>query len=85
MHLIESFKKCTTPWGYQLAHGESVLAYQQDVNTPDTCKIERRICFDGKFSGSFGQQSCTTNTEYSYFQEQFVSYTTSPKLVSVQP
>jgi hypothetical protein len=44
------------------------------LNTPDTCKIQRRFCLDGKFSGTFNQQSCNVNTKYSYFQEQFVSY-----------
>jgi hypothetical protein len=74
IQLLPDYKKCSTPWGYEVNHGESVLAYEQDLNTPDTCKIQRRFCFDGKFSGTFSQQSCSVNTKYSYFQEQFVSY-----------
>ncbi|MDR0859980.1 MAG: hypothetical protein LBO09_03165 [Candidatus Peribacteria bacterium] len=85
IHIIDDYKKCDTPRGYQLVHGESVLAYKQDLNTPDTCKIQRRVCFDGKLSGSFGQQSCATNTKYSYFQEQFVSYNTPQKPALIQP
>jgi hypothetical protein len=61
------------------------LAYEQNIHTPDTCNIERRFCFDGKFSGTFSQQSCSVNPQYSYFQEQFVSYTTTPKSEFIQP
>ncbi|MDR2540221.1 MAG: hypothetical protein LBD11_00100 [Candidatus Peribacteria bacterium] len=85
IHIIDDYKRCDTPWSYQLLHGESVLAYKQDLNTPDTCKIQRRVCFDGKLSGSFGQQACAVNTKYSYFQEQFVSYNTPQKPALIQP
>jgi len=74
IQIIPTYANCATPWGYEISHGQSLLAYQQDRNTPDTCKIERRFCWDGDLSGTFGQQSCSVNTEYSYFQEQFVSY-----------
>ena len=74
-----------TPRGYEISHGASVLAYQQDLNTPDTCKIERRFCQDGKFSGTFTQASCSVNTQYSYYQEQFVAYNTNQKSDFIQP
>ena len=50
IHIIPDYKSCMTPWGYSLQHGASILAYQQDFNTPDTCKIERRFCRDGELS-----------------------------------
>jgi hypothetical protein len=55
------------------------------LNTPDTCNIERRFCQDGKISGTFTQQSCTVNTQYSYHQEQFVAYNTNEKSEFIQP
>lgn len=85
VHIIPDYKSCATPWGYSLQHGGSILAYQQDFATPDTCNIERRFCWDGKLSGTFGQQSCSVNTAYSYFQEQFVSYNTKEKSDFIQP
>ena len=85
IHLIPAYQRCDTPRGYQIVHGQSVLAYEQDLNTPNTCNIERRFCFDGKLSGTFRLQSCVENTKYSYYQEQFVSYTTPPKSDLIQP
>jgi hypothetical protein len=85
IQILPDYQSCATPWGYEIGHGESVLAYKQDLNTLDTCTIERRFCFDGKLSGTFDQQSCKVNTQYSYFQEQFVSYTTDPKSELIQP
>lgn len=82
IQIISSYNNCPTPWGYELMHGQSILAYQQDTNTPDTCNIERRFCRDGDLSGTFDQQSCSVNSEYSYFQEQFVSYN-EPKTISI--
>jgi hypothetical protein len=85
IQIIPEYQNCATPRGYTLDHGVSVLAYKQDLNTPDTCKIERRFCFDGKLSGTFTQQSCSVNTQYSYFQEQFVSYNTKQPSELIQP
>lgn len=85
IHIIDDYRSCSTPWGYSVQHGASVLAYQQDFNTPDMCKIERRFCWDGDLSWTFEQQSCSVNSDYSYFQEQFVSYNTNKKSDFVQP
>ncbi|MBO4203658.1 hypothetical protein J5893_02375 [bacterium] len=57
-----------------MQHGESVLAYEQDENTYNICKIERRVCRDGKLSGTFDLQSCVLNSQYRYFQEPFEVY-----------
>ncbi len=62
-----------------------MLAYRQHMQTPDTCMIERRLCQDGKLSGTFWQQSCNENTSYNYYQEQFVAYNTNKKSDLVQP
>ncbi|MDR0369132.1 MAG: hypothetical protein LBH96_00930 [Candidatus Peribacteria bacterium] len=85
IHIIDDYKSCSTPWGYSIQHGASILAYQQDFATPDLCKIERRFCWDGDLSGTFHQQSCSVNSDYSYFQEQFVSYNTNKKSDFIQP
>lgn len=74
IHLLPKYNNCMTPWGYTVTHGESFLAYKQDLNTPDSCHIQRRVCFDGDLSGTFTQESCQTNDKYSYYQEQFVAY-----------
>ena len=49
---------CMTPRGYPIDHGQSVLAYQQRADIPGVCKVERRVCLDGKLAGSFIQQHC---------------------------
>ncbi len=74
VQIISKYKACSTPWWYDLQHGESVLAYEQEKNTLNICKIQRRVCFDGKLSGTFSLQSCQLNPKYDYFQEKFVVY-----------
>lgn len=49
---------CMTPWSYTIEDGASVLAYQQRSDAPYICNIQRRICKDGKLSGSFTQVAC---------------------------
>lgn len=49
---------CMTPWGYEIDHGASVLAYQQRADAPHICNLQRRTCKNGKLSGSFTQSSC---------------------------
>lgn len=52
------YQWCMSPWGYEMEHGASVLAYQQRADTPNICNIQRRSCWNGKLSGSFTQRSC---------------------------
>ena len=51
-------KSCMTPWGYEIDHGASVLAYEQRADAPHICNLQRRTCKNGKLSGSFTQSSC---------------------------
>ena len=37
-------KSCLTPWGYEIDHGASVLAYEQRVDAPHICNLQRRTC-----------------------------------------
>lgn len=54
-------KSCMTPWGYEINHGASVLAYEQRSDAPNVCNIQRRTCKNGKLSWSFTQSSCDEN------------------------
>ena len=51
-------QSCMTPWGYEIDHGVSVLAYEQRADAPHICNLQRRTCKNGKLSGSFTQSSC---------------------------
>ena len=64
--IIKEFADCTTPWGYKIDHGDSVLAYQQMDNAPNICNIERRFCRNWKLSGTYTQQWCSVNKNYTY-------------------
>lgn len=55
-----------------MQHGESVLAYEQEPDAFNLCKIQRRVCFNGKLSGTFSLQSCQMNPDYYAFHEKFV-------------
>lgn len=72
--ILPDYQSCQTPWGYPIPHWESVLAYQQDLNTPNVCFTQRRSCFDGKLSGTFTLQSCKENENFTYLKENFVVY-----------
>lgn len=74
IEILPNYRSCNTPWGYPLLHWDSILAYQQDENTPNTCFIQRRFCWDGKLSWTFTLQSCKENKNYSYQKENFVVY-----------
>jgi len=54
----ETARDCVTPRGEQVADGESVRAYQQRVDQPNLCRVERRLCRDGFLAGSFEQRGC---------------------------
>lgn len=54
-------KSCTTPWYVSIAHGKSVLAYQQRSDDPTLCNVQRRVCDDGVLLGTYMQRSCTQN------------------------
>lgn len=64
--IIDDYEKCMTPWWYKIEHWESVLAYQQIDDTPDICNIERRFCWKWKLSGTYTQQWCYINENYTY-------------------
>lgn len=51
-------KSCMTPWGYEIEHWASLLAYQQRDDASHVCNIQRRVCKNGKLSGTFIQASC---------------------------
>lgn len=51
-------KSCLTPWGYEIEHWASVLAYEQRSDASYICNLQRRTCKNGKLSGSFTQNSC---------------------------
>jgi len=82
IHIIDDYADCMTPWGYKIEHGESILAYQQLKNAPNICNIERRFCWNGKLSGTYNQQWCSVNEDYSYevsWQAEVVHHEEKPK------
>jgi len=66
--IIDDYADCMTPWWYKIAHWDSVLAYKQMDNAPDICNIERRFCWKWKLSGTYTQQWCSINENYTYEQ-----------------
>ena len=83
--LVFEERPCMTPWGYEIEHGQSVLAYQQRSDAIDVCNIQRRICMNGKLSWSYTQAACdetlwhdwTINwVESEYWTVQKIAYTT---------
>lgn len=66
--IIDEYEDCMTPRWYKIVHWDSVLAYKQMDNAPDICNIERRFCWKGKLSGTYTQQWCSINTNYTYTQ-----------------
>lgn len=66
--IIDEYADCMTPWWYTIQHWDSVLAYQQRNDAPDICNIERRFCWKWKLSGTYRQQWCSVNTNYTYAQ-----------------
>jgi hypothetical protein len=53
---------CTTPWGVDIPHGTTVVAYQNPTTTcgAPTCNLigEHRVCNNGTLSGSYTHQNC---------------------------
>ena len=66
--IIDAYADCMTPWWYKIPHWDSVLAYEQMEDTPDICNIERRFCWKWKLSGTYTQQWCSINNDYTYEQ-----------------
>jgi hypothetical protein len=57
-------RNCVTPWGSQVAHGQSVPAYfRSTVPAVQSCtsggNFEQRLCQDGTLGGNFGNASCS--------------------------
>lgn len=74
---IPNYADCMTPWWYKIHHWESVLAYKQMDNAPDICNIERRFCWKWKLSGTYTQQWCLVNKNYTYEQRDNIKTTNS--------
>ena len=72
---LPNYADCMTPWWYKIHHWDSVLAYKQIDNAPDICNIERRFCWKGKLSGTYTQQWCSINKDYTYEQRGDVKVT----------
>ena len=66
--IIWEYASCMTPWWYKIKHWESVLAYKQMDSSPNICNIERRFCWKWKLSGTYTQQWCSVNENYTYEQ-----------------
>ena len=66
--IIDEYADCMTPRWYKIVHWDSVLAYQQRDDARDICNIERRFCWNWKLSGTYRQQWCSINTNYTYAQ-----------------
>lgn len=81
----QSYNNCTAPWGANVAHGNSVIAYQQRSDDPSTCNIQRRTCNDGVLNGSYTQSSCKEYFGYDNKTEQVVSYNIPKTNPLVQP
>ena len=75
--IIEDYADCMTPRWYKIVHWDSVLAYKQIDNTPGVCNIERRFCWKWKLSGTYTQQWCSVNKNYTYEQRGEVSNSTT--------
>lgn len=80
INILPDYKDCPTPRWYKLSHWESVLAYKQMENAPNICNIERRFCRNWKLSGTYPQQWCTTNENYTYTQRNDLDET--PKTIN---
>ena len=76
--IIDDYADCITPRWYKIKHWESVLAYKQMDDAPDICNIERRFCWKWKLSGTYTQQWCSVNKNYSY-EERWWPETTTTK------
>lgn len=76
--IIDDYADCMTPWWYKIKHWESVLAYKQMDNALDICNIERRFCRKWKLSGTYTQQWCSVNKNYSY-EERWRAEATNTK------
>lgn len=76
--IIDDYADCMTPWWYTIKHWDSVLAYQQRNDSPDICNIERRFCWKWKLSGTYRQQWCSINTNYTYAQRWEAVITEKP-------
>lgn len=66
--IIADYEDCMTPWWYKIHHWDSVLAYKQMEDSLDICNIERRFCWKWKLSGTYTQQWCSINKNYTYEQ-----------------
>ena len=75
--IIEDYADCMTPWWYKIVHWDSVLAYKQMADAPDICHIERRFCWKWKLSGTYTQQWCSVNKNYTYEERGTLKATTT--------
>ncbi len=78
-------KSCLTPWGYEIDHGASVLAYEQRADAPHICNLQRRTCKNGKLSGSFTQSSCDESLNGNIKNLPYHTYNTQDLGEFIQP
>ena len=78
-------KSCMTPWGYEIDHGASVLAYEQRADAPHICNLQRRTCKNGKLSGSFTQSSCDESLNGKIKNLPYHTYNTQDLGEFIQP
>ena len=71
---------CMTPWGYEIEHWQSVLAYQQRADAINICNIQRRVCMNWKLSWSFTQSACDESLWADWSSNSSSSYGTVKKL-----
>lgn len=66
--IISEYEDCMTPRWYKISHWDSILAYKQMDDVPGVCNIERRFCWKWKLSGTYTQQWCAIEKNYTYEQ-----------------
>ena len=76
---------CTTPWGEKLQDKEFVLAYEQRNDVSSICNVQRRICNNGVLEGTYMQESCKEDVQYTYTRTQVISQNQEVVNPLVQP
>ncbi len=80
-----TYDDCETPWGNTIAHGDSVIAYEQRFDDPGICNVQRRVCTDGSLNGSYEQPSCKEYLGRDPRTQEIVLYNSPRVDDSIQP
>jgi len=80
-----TYDDCETPWGNTIAHGDSVIAYEQRFDDPGICNVQRRVCTDGSLNGSYEQPSCKEYFGRDPRTQEIVLYNSPRVDDSIQP